>query len=125
MPLPPPHPDWPALVVDDDAEVRATVRDALEFEGYAVLEAADGLLALAVVGGVHPCVILLDMRMPVMDGWAFAAAYRDRPGPHAPIVTMTAARDAASWAREIGAADVLAKPFDLDALYAVVERVCG
>jgi CheY-like chemotaxis protein len=57
-----------------------------------------------------------------MDGWTFAHAYRQRPGPHAPIVVLTAARDAANWAAQIDTQGVLAKPFELDQLLDIVER---
>jgi DNA-binding response OmpR family regulator len=57
--------------------------------------------------------------MPVMDGWSFARELR-AIGCHPPIVVMTAAQDARRWAREIGARDFLAKPFDLDDLLAKV-----
>jgi len=67
-------------------------------------------------------VVLLVMRMPVMDGWAFAQAYRKQPGPHAPIVVLTAAQDAASRAAQIQADDYLGKPFELDDLLNIVAR---
>jgi CheY-like chemotaxis protein len=70
----------------------------------------------------QPDLILLDMKMPNMDGWTFAKEYRRRPEPRAEIVVLTAARDASAWAAEIDADGVLAKPFELDALYEVVER---
>ncbi len=98
------------LVVDDDPSVREFVAAALEREGYAVLIAADGAAALEMVGH-RPCAVLLDMRMPGLDGWGFAEAYREHPGAQAPIMVMTAAKNAADWAEEIGAADVLTKPF--------------
>lgn len=68
--------------------------------------------------------VLLDMRMPVLDGWGFARALWERKIT-LPIVAMTAARDSHRWAMEIGAADHLAKPFDLLDLLAVVERLYG
>src|SRR6185295_6534557 len=107
------------LVVDDDPSIRDFVEAALEDEGYGVLSAGDGEAALALVEH-RPCAVLLDMRMPVLDGWGFAEAYRDQPGARAPIIVMTAAENAADWAEEIGAAAVLAKPFRLDDLLAVV-----
>ena len=112
------------LVVDDDPSIRDFVEAALEEEGYGVLSAADGQAALTLVGR-QPCAVLLDMRMPVLDGWGFAAAYRQRPGARAPIVVMTAAENAVAWAEEIGAQGVLAKPFRLDDLLAIVARHCG
>jgi two-component system chemotaxis response regulator CheY len=116
------------LVVEDDAMLRALLGETLQQEGYDTAMAPDGaealrwLAARAAIGDAPPDLILLDMRMPVMDGWAFATAYRQTPGPHAPIVVMTAAPDAAARAAEIGAAAVLAKPFGLDELFGVVER---
>jgi CheY-like chemotaxis protein len=111
------------LVVDDDPSIRDFVEATLEDEGYGVLSASDGEAALALVGE-QPCAVLLDMRMPILDGWGFAEAYRALPGAHAPIVVMTAAENAAAWAEEIGAAGVLAKPFRLDDLLAVVAQHC-
>ena len=78
------------LVVDDDPSIRDFVEAALEEEGYGVLSAADGEAALDLVEH-EPCAVLLDMRMPILDGWGFAKAYRERPGRHAPIAVMTAA----------------------------------
>ena len=112
------------LVIDDDPQIPLVVREILEDEGYTVLTASDGREALDVIDHAPgpPDLILLDMRMAGMNGWDFAAAYRRRSGPHAPLVTMTAAHDAALWSREIGADGVLPKPFELDDLLNVVER---
>jgi len=110
------------LVVDDDQGIRETIDMALSDEGYQVLTASDGADALSVVEQHLPSVILLDMRMPVMDGWQFARAYRQTPGPHAPIVVVTAALEAATRAAEIHADDVLPKPFRIDDLLQVVGR---
>jgi two-component system chemotaxis response regulator CheY len=114
----------PILVVDDDPSIRALVVEVLTDDGYAVVEAGDGAEALALTGAAEPCLILLDMRMPVMDGWAFARAYREQTTDRAPVVVMTAARDARAWAAEIGADGVLPKPFDLVDLANVVGRFC-
>ena len=113
--------DLHVLVVDDEADIRATVSAMLEIEGYAVTEAANGADALQAVERQPPDLILLDMRMPVLDGWGFAAELRHR-GHRIPIVVMTAARDAARWAAEIAAVAFVAKPFGLDDLITAVER---
>ena len=118
------------LVVDDDAAIRGTVTDILELEDYAVAQAKHGEAALTALDelderGTAPDAILLDMRMPVMDGWEFARRYHERSGAHAPIVVMTAARDAGQWGREVGAAATLGKPFGLEELLEVVERLTG
>jgi two-component system chemotaxis response regulator CheY len=111
----------PILVVDDDPSIREVVAQILDFEGYPVQTATDGAQALDAVADARPSLVLLDMRMPVLDGWGFAHALRAR-GVHLPIVVMTAAQDARRWAEEIGAAGYLAKPFELPDLLAVVER---
>lgn len=114
--------DVRVLVVDDEPDIRATVSAMLEIEGYDVTEASNGADALRAVDDRRPDVILLDMRMPVLDGWGFAAELRRR-GNRTPIVVMTAARDAAHWAAEIAAAAFVAKPFGFDDLITAVERV--
>ena len=65
------------------------------------------------------------MKMPVVDGWTFAREYRARVIPPAPIVAVTAARDAATWGAEVGAVAFLAKPFELEELLALVDRYAG
>ena len=111
------------LVVDDDDSIRQVVSLALADEGYLVDAASDGEAALQLVRQRRPDLILLDMRMPVMDGNEFAQAYRGLPGPHAPIIAFVAAFDAAEHGEAIGAAAVLEKPFDLDELLAVVGQL--
>jgi CheY-like chemotaxis protein len=66
--------------------------------------------------------VLLDLRMPVVDGVEFARRYRRTPAPHAPLVVLSAEPDGAVRAARIGAADYLAKPFDLTALIDAVGR---
>jgi CheY-like chemotaxis protein len=113
-------PDLRVLVVDDEPHIRATVTAMLESEGYDVVEATNGAEALKVVETAPPDLVLLDMRMPVLDGWGFAAELRRR-GHQLPIVVMTAASDAARWASEIAAPAFVAKPFGIDDLIAAVE----
>lgn len=109
------------LVVDDDESILETVSSILQMEGYQIMSAAGGTEALAIVRSWQPTLVMLDMRMPVMDGWAVARALRDA-GSNVPVVVMTAADNAGRWADEIGAAGYLAKPFGLDELIACVER---
>ena len=110
------------LVIDDDDSIREFVEMALQDEGYEVVSVAHGEAALAAVAEARPSLILLDMRMPVMTGWDFAQAYRATPGPHVPIIVVTAAHDPEVRAAQIHADDFLAKPFDIDDLLQVVER---
>jgi CheY-like chemotaxis protein len=116
--------DCCVLVVDDDVSIRAVVREALEGEGYRVLTAANGAQALEEVERSRPDIVLLDMRMPIMDGWEFSRRVKEK-GSQPVIVTMTAARNAKSWAAEIGADAYVAKPFDLDDLFDVVASCCA
>jgi len=110
----------PVLVVDDDPSIRGTVSEVLDFEGYAVLTAANGVEALQSIDERRPSLVLLDMRMPVMDGWAFARELKAR-GLKVPLLVMTAANNAREWAEEIEADAYVAKPFDLSELVAAVE----
>lgn len=112
----------PILVVDDDPTILAAVSEALDFEGFPVVTATNGAEALAVLDHKpRPALILLDMRMPVLDGWGFMRALQDR-GLRLAVVVMTAAADARRWGHDVGAQAVLAKPFDLDELIAAVQR---
>jgi CheY-like chemotaxis protein len=110
------------LVVDDEEEIRDLVAMVLARQGYEVSIAEHGAAALDLVRQTRPAAILLDMRMPVMDGWAFAAAYRQLPAPHAPIIVLTAAHDALQRAAEIGADAALSKPFTTAELTACVAQ---
>ena len=112
----------PILVVDDDPTILATVSETLDLEGYPVVTATNGAEALEQLERQLPSLVLLDMRMPVLDGWGFIRAVRAR-GLTPIVVVMTAAADARRWASEIGAQGVLAKPFDLDELIAAVQRL--
>jgi two-component system OmpR family response regulator len=112
------------LVVDDHPGIRDLVRDVLTAAGYGVRAAADGAAALRLATAAPPAVILLDVQMPGLDGPAFVAAYRRAPGPHAPVVVMTAA-DAPGWAARLRAAGHLGKPFGVDPLLAAVRRFGG
>jgi len=108
------------LIVDDDESIRQIVRLCLTDEGFEVAEASNGQAALDAVGTFQPGLILLDLRMPVMDGWEFARRYERLPGPHAPIVAFVAALNAEQECATLTTAGILAKPFDLDDLLKAV-----
>ena len=112
----------PILVIDDDPGILNMVSEILEDEGYAVELATNGEEGLQVLDRVDPSLVVLDMRMPVLDGWSFARILRER-GIRLPILVMTAARDARRWAQEIGADGFLEKPFDLLSLIDTVARL--
>ena len=111
-------------MVEDDDVVRGTLVEALTAEEYDVRAAENGRVALAVLEGWRPDLILLDLMMPVMDGWAFREEQRRRPGvSDIPVILLSASREL-SRAREALAPRVaLAKPFELDELLDAVEGV--
>lgn len=110
------------LIVEDDESIRDVIAIALKAEGFNVRVASNGLQALEEIERQRPDVILLDMLMPVMNGWEFKNRYLLTPGPYAPIIVLTAAPDAASRAAEVSAEDFIAKPFDLKNLIKLVNR---
>jgi urea transport system substrate-binding protein len=113
------------LIVDDDPDMLDLVADALDRKGYRTMKAWNGEEALQLVAETEPQLVLLDMRMPVMDGWEFAHAFRERFGRRIPIVVVTAAEDSRLRAAEIGANADLGKPFELARLYEVVADTVG
>jgi CheY-like chemotaxis protein len=114
--------DQRILVVDDDPSILDVISMALQLAGYSTETATNGLEALEAVERLHPALVVLDMRMPVLDGWGFARELRTR-GIHLPILVVTAAQDAGQWAAEIGADGVLPKPFDIMELLSSVGRL--
>jgi DNA-binding response OmpR family regulator len=113
------------LVVEDDPDLTALLEMILAGAGYAVRSAADGAQALLRVAERMPDIVLLDMCMPVMNGWVFAREFVARHGRAAPIVVVTAAEDARARAHDIGADAWLEKPFELEELLATVARLLG
>ena len=115
------------LVVDDDPDLRLVHSEILSHEGYEVLTAADGVEALEVVENEGPpAVILLDLRMPRMNGWDLAERLRQRPGwRDIPVVVVAAHYRIADEAAAIGARAWLHKPVSIDILLRVVGQVCA
>jgi CheY-like chemotaxis protein len=123
----PARPAAPILIVDDNDEVRAAIAALLESHGYHVLFARDGREALRVLCGadVTPCLILLDLMMPLLDGWDFHAEQKRNPRLSAIPILVVSAHPLAALATNAGAAAVLSKPVDPDALLAAVEYHCA
>src|SRR5262245_45714290 len=98
------------LVVEDDTDLRDTLSDALRMEGYDVVAVEHGEAALRhLQRGLKPCMILLDLMMPVMDGWTFRREMlKDDDLAAIPVVVMTAAQPARAAA--IGSDEILYKP---------------
>ena len=105
------------LVIDDDAATREVLELTLSDEGYQVLQATNGAAALDLLSRHQPDVILLDTRMPIMDGWQFLEAYHQRSEPPVPIVGLTA--DSATLPTDA----LVRKPFDIDELLGTIRCV--
>lgn len=116
-----PHPY--VLVVDDDPAIRGLVADALRGEGYSVDMAAHGREALEAMRARRPATVVLDLMMPVMDGFSFIEACRkERLCEDVPIVVISAVQDALKRIDEVPIHACIAKPFDLDDLVRLVGR---
>lgn len=117
------------LVVEDDLNIRETLRLLLETEGYEVVTAENGAHALQVVGsGGRPCLILLDLFMPVMDGFEFLRRLRvhsDGSLAGLPVVLASAAPLDVLHSVSQSTSGYLRKPFDLTAILHVVGEHCG
>ncbi|BDG07005.1 response regulator [Anaeromyxobacter paludicola] len=113
------------LVVDDEPDLAALAAEILELEVFATVTARDGRQALSVLARTRPDVIVTDLMMPELDGFGFMAEYAARPGPRAPVLAVSAFDGFLARARAAGAADVLSKPYDADALVARVTRLCA
>jgi DNA-binding response OmpR family regulator len=110
------------LVVDDDPRIRQTIQWALGEEGFAIETAANGRTALERAIRARPALIVLDMRMPLVDGIAFADGLRRAFSEPPPIVLITGDDRPADKARRVGAYAYLPKPFELDDLVATIRR---
>jgi DNA-binding response OmpR family regulator len=111
------------LVVEDDADTRGLLASLLREEGYDVVAVADAQAALEAARQRGPAVVLLDWVLPGGGGPAFVGEYGAGAGPRAPVVVASASPRVP--ARLPGVAAVLAKPFDLGELLALVQRLAG
>ena len=114
----------PVFVVDDNQELRRTLRELLELEGYRIQEARhgeDALAALALEPG--PCIVLLDIEMPHMDGATFLSELARHPrSPSVAVVVMSANPETPRFRSLEGVCGVLMKPFGLEELLPALEQ---
>ncbi len=111
------------LVVDDDPAILNLIEMVLDEEGYTVKTAANGREALNQMRDAIPKMVLLDLMMPVMDGWSFCRVAKGSPEMQGvPIVVMSADRHLQQKADDVQADGYLLKPFDIDQLLATVLR---
>jgi two-component system, sensor histidine kinase and response regulator len=113
----------PILVVDDEPAILDMIAELLGYEGYQVVTTSEGSVALAQAKADPPALILLDLMMPGMSGWQVIAALKASPQTRAiPVVLLSARRDLAVTATELGIVTFLAKPFDIDELLDIVHK---
>ena len=115
------------LVADDEPALRKLLKTNMELEGYVTIEAANGAEVLESVRRDNPDIILLDIMMPVMDGWEVLTELANNPeySQKVILVSAKASDDAQLQGWELGADEYITKPFDLDALLERVREVAA
>jgi CheY-like chemotaxis protein len=116
--------DVEILLVEDEPDLRADLAYLLKDEGYRVRTAADGADALALLeGGARPAVILLDLMMPVMDGWETRARLRTTPGlANIPVVILSGVANDEEEIAALAVATYVTKPISVRQLCVIIER---
>ncbi len=113
------------LLVEDDLDIREATRMILEASGYQVLEASDGAEALVVARSQRPCVILLDLMMPGMDGFQFRESQLQDPAiASIPVVIASGGGTVPEKAAALGVAGYLVKPMDMQRLLTLIGDLC-
>lgn len=110
------------LIVDDDLAIREMLQMLLEGEGYRIVMASNGKEALEMIRQQRPALILLDLMMPIMDGWQFLDCMKSRPDLQSlPVVLLSANRELARTARQNNVKAYLSKPFETGQLLEYIE----
>jgi DNA-binding response OmpR family regulator len=117
------------LVVEDDDDLRGSLTHSLQCEGYDVDEARNGREALECLhnGGRRPGCILLDLMMPIMNGWQFRDAQQNDPDPgiaQIPVIVLSAVGSHVQKVQPLDAVAFMRKPFDLDILLQTIQQHC-
>jgi DNA-binding response OmpR family regulator len=115
------------LLVEDHADIRATLRANLEYQGFKVLEASSAPEGIDLVEGHHPDLVVLDLMLPVKDGWWFLREVQQCPAPR-PVVMVLSARSGQAerlMARTLGAADFIVKPFEPAEVVGKIQSLIG
>jgi CheY-like chemotaxis protein len=114
-------PSRTVLIVDDDADFRATLAEALEEEGWDVMRAQDGARGLEVLGACRPNVVVLDLMLPVLSGWDVLRMAREREDlKHIPVIVVTSSHAP----KPVGAQRFLRKPLSLEQLMRAMDELC-
>lgn len=114
------------LVIEDESDIRNLLSDMLRESGFDVDLAPNGTVALGKMHKHLPDVVVLDLVMPVMDGWGFIETLRTQTKwSQVPILVVSAAHELPGAAKQLGVGGALTKPFDLDHLVREVERLAA
>jgi CheY-like chemotaxis protein len=115
----------PVLVVEDNRDMRSLLVDVIASAGFQVVTADNGLEALELLRKHHPCVVLLDLDLPLLDGAGVVRAARGDPEfPVVPIICISGLEDARARAQSLGIAECLRKPVSVDRVLESVLRAC-
>lgn len=116
----------PILIVEDDVDIRETLAEILEYEGFDVVPTANGDEALEQLeAGLRPGLILLDLMMPGTNGWGVAGQLRQVPAlARIPVVVISGVHDLEQQAATLGAAGCLIKPVEVERLLETIYRFC-
>ena len=117
----------PVLVVEDHDDTREMVAALLRAEGFTVVTAENGQRGLERLMRERPCLVLLDLMMPVMTGWEFRRVQLSLPDSGlaaVPVLLLTAVPEPEKVAVQLHAADVIPKPLDFEKLVETVRRHC-
>ncbi len=113
----------PILVVDDDLAIRIMLETILEEEGYSVVLAPNGQEGLEIARKQPLSIILLDLMMPVLNGWQFLEVVKQSPDLQTlPILVLSASREVAKVSKEGAVKAFIPKPFEVDKLLNYIER---
>jgi len=126
--MPPASHASPVLIVEDHDDTREMVATLLSGHGFTVVTAENGRRGLERLMRARPCLVLLDLMMPVMTGWEFRRAQLSLPDSDlasVPVLLLTAVDQPDRVALQLGATDVIRKPLDFDQLIESVRRHCG
>jgi DNA-binding response OmpR family regulator len=115
------------LIVEDSPDIRAILRSSLEYEGFSVVEATNAPMGIELVEAHRPDLVVLDLMLPVKDGWWFLREVQLCPAPRPVVVVLTARSGQAEhlMAQSLGAAAFMVKPFDPKDVVAKVRSLIG
>lgn len=114
------------LVVDDEIHIRTLLKITLEMVGYEVDMAADGQEALEIIGVQIPDLILLDIKMPILNGWQVCERVKtDEKTKHVPIIMVTAFghKEARQRSLDLGADEFIPKPFETPVILETIKKL--